>query len=337
MSYASQVHDVIAAITVLIVDDSLLVRAVVRSGLEDEGYHVVEATDGTSALSSCRVSPPDVILLDVEMPDLNGHQVLAELKHDPALRDIPVVFLTGRSSIDDVLTGLRGGAHDYLKKPFEPAELVARVGAAAHVKKLQDALRERNEQLEQVSRTDLLTGLSNRRHMEEELTRQHSIARRSHHNLGVIMLDIDHFKNVNDTYGHAAGDQVLAEFATRLQSQLRAGDTAGRWGGEEFLVILPDTDLDNTRQVAERICSATADTPVPIGGHEINMTVSGGCAVGPGARPHVLVKLADTQMYQAKQSGRNQIIAITSRNALPRVPSTTPGHQTEDARVSDGC
>jgi two-component system cell cycle response regulator len=255
--------------------------------------------------------------------------VLAELKKDPALRDIPVVFLTGRTSMDDVLTGLHGGAHDYLKKPFEPAELVARVCAAAHVKKLQDALRERNEQLELVSRTDLLTGLSNRRHMEEELTRQHSIARRNQGALGVIMLDIDHFKHVNDTYGHAAGDQALVEFARRLRSQLRAGDTAGRWGGEEFLVVLPNTDLDDTRHVAERIRAATASTPIHVGKHELTMTVSGGCAIGPAAMPDVLVNMADTQMYQAKQSGRNRIIAIAS-NRLRNTPSTTPADRPDE-------
>jgi two-component system cell cycle response regulator len=296
--------------TVLIADDSLVVRAVVRSGLEEEGYQVTEAEDGTTALERCRQSAPDVILLDVEMPGLTGHQVLAQLKSDDALKDVPVVFLTGRTSMDDVLTALRGGAHDYLKKPFEAAELVARVGAAAKVKKLQDRLRERNDDLERVSRTDMLTGLNNRRHMDEELTRQHSIARRGRSDLGLILLDIDHFKHVNDTYGHAAGDQVLCEFARRLLGQLRAGDIAGRWGGEEFLVILPNTGLEGTRQVAERICTATAVTPITAEGHRITVTVSGGCAIGPAAGPDVLVSTADTQMYQAKQAGRNRIIAI---------------------------
>jgi diguanylate cyclase (GGDEF)-like protein len=300
--------------TVLIADDSLVVRAVVRSGLEEEGYQVDEAEDGSAALAQCRRSAPDVILLDVEMPGLSGHQVLAQLKADDVLKDIPVVFLTARTSMDDVLTALRGGAHDYLKKPFEAAELVARVGAAAKVKKLQDRLRERNDDLERVSRTDMLTGLNNRRHMDEELTRQHSIARRNRHDLGLVMLDIDH------TYGHAAGDQVLCEFAQRLLSQLRAGDIAGRWGGEEFLVILPNTDLGGARQLAERIRAATAATPITAEGHHLTVTVSGGCAIGPAASPDVLVSIADTQMYQAKQAGRNRIVAIghpTSGNVTP--------------------
>jgi diguanylate cyclase (GGDEF)-like protein len=291
------------ASNVLIADDSLVVRAVVRSGLEEEGYHVTEAEDGSAALEQCRECPPDVILLDVEMPGLTGHQVLAELKADGALKDIPVVFLTGRTSMDDILTGLRGGAHDYLKKPFEPAELVARVGSAAHVKRLQDQLREQ-------SRTDTLTGLYNRRHLDDELDRAHATARRFKAHLGVILLDIDHFKNVNDTYGHAAGDEVLRQFAQRLLGQLRAGDVAGRWGGEEFLVILPNTDLDGTRHVAERICAATAASPMVAEDQPIAVTVSGGCSIGPVADRDRLVQTADVLMYQAKQSGRNQIMTV---------------------------
>jgi two-component system cell cycle response regulator len=124
--------------TVLVVDDSLVIRAVVRGGLEDEGYIVVEADDGHQALEECLLRPPDVVLLDVEMPGLNGYQVLERLKAEPSLRDIPVVFLTGRTRMEDIVAGLRGGAHDYLKKPFEPAELLARVGSAMHVKQLQD-------------------------------------------------------------------------------------------------------------------------------------------------------------------------------------------------------
>ena len=307
---------------VLIADDSLVVRAVVRSRLEEEGYRVSEAEDGTSVIELCRQSPPDVIVLDVEMPGLTGHEVLAQLKGDEALKDIPVVFLTVRTSMDDVLTGLRGGAHDYLKKPFEPAELVARVGVAAHVKKLQDRLRERNDELERVSRTDMLTGLYNRRHLEDELVRYHKTARRSRKQLGVILLDLDHFKRVNDTYGHAAGDRVLCEFTRRLSAQLRAGDIAGRWGGEEFLVILPDTDLEGTRNVADRICAATSVAPMPFEGHQITVTVSGGCAVGPQADPDVLVSIADAQMYQAKQSGRNRIVASDNLKRDP--PAASP-------------
>jgi two-component system cell cycle response regulator len=297
---------------VLIADDSLVIRAVVRSGLEDEGYDVVEAVDGLTALAECRKDPPDVVLLDVEMPGLDGYEVLSELKGDVELRDIPVVFLTSRSATTDIVAGLHGGAHDYLKKPFEPAELLARVGAAVHVKKLQDQLQQRNVELDRLTRTDGLTGLYNRWHLERELARLHSDAVRHQDPLCVLILDLDHFKQVNDTHGHAAGDQVLRAFADRMSRELRAGDIGGRWGGEEFLVVLPRTDVDGAVEIAGRIRSATAAEPVMLGTDHIVVTTSGGCALGPGESPDALVQLADTALYQAKLEGRNRIATATT-------------------------
>jgi two-component system cell cycle response regulator len=298
-----------AAATVLIADDSLVVRAVVRSHLEEVGYRVLEAEDGLAAIDRCRREAPDVLLLDIEMPGLDGHEVLARLKADPGLRDIPVVFLTNRSGMTDVVAGLDGGAHDYLKKPFEAPELVARVAAAAHVRKLQDQLRQRSVELERVSRTDPLTGLPNRRDLQEECDRQHGIARRHGDSLGLILLDIDHFKNVNDAYGHPVGDLVLREFARRLSGQIRAGDIAGRWGGEEFLVVLPRTGLEGARAVGERIRAATSAAPVVAAGHDIAVTVSGGCAIVPVDTPDALVAQADALLYLAKAEGRDRIVA----------------------------
>ena len=202
------------AATVLIVDDSMVIRAVVRDGLESEGYQVIEAVDGLAGLRQCRESPPDVVLLDIEMPGLDGYGVLAALKGDPLLKDIPVVFLTSRASMEDVAAGLRGGAHDYLKKPFEAVELLARVGSAASVKRLQDQLRERNAELNLLSRADALTGLFNRRHLDEALDREYADSRRHVEPLCVLMFDLDHFKLVNDTHGHPAGDAVCARSPT---------------------------------------------------------------------------------------------------------------------------
>lgn len=297
-----------ADVTVLVADDSLVVRAVVRAHLEEKGYSVVEADDGIAAVERCARTRPDVVLLDIEMPGLDGYQVLASLKAAPELRDIPVVFLTSRSGMEDVVAGLHAGAHDYLRKPFEPPELVARVAAAAQVKKLHDQLRERNAELDRMARVDALTGLFNRRHLEEELGRQCSTARRNGTPIAVLLLDIDHFKKVNDTYGHPAGDLVLQEFGRRLQEDLRAGDVAGRWGGEEFLVLLPGADLPAALTVAERIRLATSRGPVVAGGTPIPVTVSGGCAVGPLDVPDELVSRADTALYEAKVAGRNRIM-----------------------------
>jgi two-component system cell cycle response regulator len=298
-----------AEATILVVDDSLVVRSVVRGWLEEQGYRVVEVEDGQAAIDSCLAEPPDVVLLDIEMPGLNGHDVLARLKSEPAVRDIPVVFLTNHASMDEVLRGLGGGAHDYLRKPFEPAELVARVGAAVRVKKLQDELHRRNDELDEISRTDALTGLFNRRHLEEQLRLNVAASQRYGYGLGVLLLDVDHFKLVNDTYGHPAGDTVLVEVSRRIVSGLRAGDVAGRWGGEEFLVILPHTDLMGTMQAGERIRSAIAAEPFAMAGSVVGVTASGGCSAQVGATAEGLVHAADAGLYEAKASGRNRVVA----------------------------
>jgi diguanylate cyclase (GGDEF)-like protein len=303
----------VTAATVLIADDSLVIRAVVREELEGEGYRVVEAVDGLDAVQQCRDDPPDVVLLDIEMPGLDGYQVLAELKADPEARDIPVVFLTSRGEMDDVVAGLRGGAHDYLRKPFESPELLARVAAATHVKHLQDQLRQRNADLDRLSRTDVLTGMYNRRHLEQELARLHNDSIRHRSPLCVLLLDLDRFKRVNDTYGHKAGDDVLQEFARRVTAELRAGDIGGRWGGEEFLVIMPRTELAEARALAERIRSVVAAEPVASTGVSIDMTVSGGCALGPGDSPAGLVQAADNGLYRAKEEGRNRLVFDAGR------------------------
>ena len=211
------------------------------------------------------------------------------------------------------MAGLRGGAHDYLKKPFEHVELLARVGSAVHVKKLQDQLRQRNADLDRMSRTDALTGLSNRRHLDEQLGRQLSDADRHDEPLCVLLLDIDHFKKVNDDYGHPAGDLVLCAFADRLRAELRANDIAGRWGGEEFLVIMPRTDLAGALEVAERLRRATAATPVRAGLWRISVTVSGGCAISMGGEADSLLQRADTCLYGAKASGRTRSSRHCSR------------------------
>lgn len=294
--------------TVLIADDSLVVRAVVRGGLEEEGYRIHEAVDGLAALESCRRDQPDVILLDVEMPGLDGFQVLAALKEDPALADVPVVFLTSRSGVSDVVTGLRGGAHDYLKKPFDHIELVARVAAAVQVKKLQDQLRQRNAELERMSRTDALTGLYNRRHLDDQLERQLTNAERHGDEVCVLLLDIDHFKTINDSFGHPAGDLVLTAFADLMRSELRANDILGRWGGEEFLVIMPRTDLGGALVVAERLRVAVGATAVRAGSESIRVTVSGGCVAGASDPADALLQRVDACLYAAKTAGRDRIV-----------------------------
>jgi two-component system cell cycle response regulator len=262
-------------------------------------------------LETCRRERPDAALLDIEMPVLDGFEVLRELKGDADLADIPVVFLTARTGTDDLVVGLQLGAHDYLKKPFEPAELIARVSAAVRVKELQDQLRLRNAELDAISRVDPLTGLYNRRHLAEHLASSASASRRHRHPLSIVLFDLDHFKSVNDHHGHAAGDAVLREFAARLRSNLRVEDVAARWGGEEFLVLLPMTDRKGAAAFADRIRAALSAEPFDLGnGQTGTVTVSAGSATSGAEDVEVLVQQADEALYAAKAAGRDRSVSV---------------------------
>jgi two-component system cell cycle response regulator len=295
---------------ILIGDNSQVVREVLRWHLESHSYQVVEATDGAESLALARQQKPTVILLSVEMPTLNGHQVLARLKADPEVCDTPVVFITAHTETTDVVEGLRLGAHDYLRKPFEPAEVIARVSAAVRVKELQDDLRARNAELDHIARSDPLTGLANRRHLDEQLAAHAASAERHHHELSVAVVDIDTFKAVNDSFGHGAGDAVLREVARRIAASARVEDVVGRWGGEEFIVILPHCGLDGAVVVSERIRKAVAASPVRSDdGVVIPVTVSIGCTGGADDR---LIERADAALYAAKHAGRNRTVVLES-------------------------
>jgi two-component system cell cycle response regulator len=295
---------------VLVADDSQMVRVMLRRQLEQRGLRVAEASDGHEAVRACRILGPDMVLLDVEMPGLDGHTVLRILQEDAELRDIPVVFLTARTGTEDVVTGLQLGAHDYLRKPFEPSELIARVSAALRVKALQDELRARNAELETVTRTDALTGIYNRRHLEERLHGLLAATRRHRQPVAVLMIDVDHFKAVNDSLGHAAGDAVLREIADRLRRGVRADDVVGRWGGEEFVVVGAATGGDAAAALAERLRRAIALSAVRLeGGGEVAVTVSIGCAAGVDGDAEELVRRADACLYEAKALGRDRTVA----------------------------
>lgn len=292
----------------LVVDDSTLARTVIVRHLAREGYELREAASGEEALAACAEEVPDVILMDVEMPGLDGHETLRRLKEDPALQEVPVLFLTGRTDPADVAEGLRLGAHDYLRKPFEPIELVARVRAAVRTRELQEALRDRNAELERIASVDALTGLFNRRFLEEQAARSASRLRRHGGCMAVVLLDIDAFKAVNDTFGHATGDAVLIGVARRLGEQSRLEDLLGRWGGEEFVVIAMDAGAASAHGLAERMRRAVEAAPVVVEGRAHALTVSAGWATGcDGTGLDQLVRAADRALYAAKAAGRNTV------------------------------
>jgi len=293
--------------TVLLAEDSPVVRLMVRTALQVEGYRVLETEDGELALATAREYEPDVVLLDIMMPGMNGYEVLSHLKADPILRDVPVVFITAQTEHDDVARGLAMGAHDYLRKPFDPTELVARVHAAMRVKHLQDELRARNAVLELMARTDPLTSIANRRYLTDQVRQSAALADRQGTPLAILMIDIDHFKQVNDDFGHDTGDSVLRRVSRAVLTSVRAGDVVGRWGGEEFLAILPDTTLTGAMEVAERV-RATVDGQ---GGRDDqagpHVTVSIGVSSGPGREVQDILRAADAALYEAKGSGRNTV------------------------------
>jgi diguanylate cyclase (GGDEF)-like protein len=308
---------------VLVAEDSRVLRSILRGQLHDHGYRVVEAHDGAEAVTVCRNERPDVVLLDVEMPLMDGHLVLANLKRDPALADVPVVFVTARVTTEDVVQGLDLGAHDYLRKPFEASELLARVHAALRTKRLQDELRLRNAELVRISRTDTLTGLHNRRHLEERLAEQTSLVKRQGGDLGLLLLDVDRFKRVNDEHGHAAGDAVLRILAGRVREAIRTEDVPGRWGGEEFLVLLPATGRDGVGSTGERVRRTVAADAFHLEAAELQVTVSVGGAVGVEDGWEGLVRRADAALYAAKEAGRNQVVVDRGGSRQPDVVATS--------------
>ena len=294
--------------TVLVVDDSRATRAFVRRALEEAGFRILEAAGGEEALAWVAEQAPDAILLDVDMPGLDGFQTLERLNARPAAARIPVIFLTAHSAAEDAVAGLVLGAQDYIRKPCAPEELVARVRTTMALKARQDALHEQLAAVTRLSGTDSLTGLPNRRRLDEILA---AVGQTSGmHSLSVAVIDIDHFKRVNDREGHAIGDAVLRTVALRLLSVVRDSGHLGRWGGEEFLCVLPGTDADAATRLAEAMRAAVCIEPVPVTESSgLSITVSIGVATGVGVDAQRLVVDADTALYEAKETGRDRVVS----------------------------
>lgn len=290
------------------------VAAAMGRDLQAHGYRVAPAHD--DVVDACRRLHPAVVLLDTGRETTAGGGVLARLRDEEELAATPVVAVSPGAGVEEVLAGLARGFHDFLRSPVDPAELLARVAAAVRTSRLHETLRRREAELGALSRTDLLTGLASRRHVEEHLRMVAASARRHRQPLSVLIVDVDHLRRLNDRYGHGAGDTVLRAVAQRVLRVLREEDLAGRWGGDKFLVVLPATDLDGSWISGERIRTAANDDPILLaGGQEVVVTVSVGCATGAGDDPEEQVRRADAALRTAKASGRNRVVVDTSEAA----------------------
>lgn len=297
---------------VLVIDDSAAIREQVVRTLKDVGLfdEYCEARDGLEGFKTLIESKADLVICDVDMPRMDGYKFLQLVASRPELLGLPIIMLTGMMDFNSKIKGLEQGASDYLTKPFDSGELVARVKVQLKIKSLQDELKKANEQLKRLTNIDHLTNLFNRRYLSEILESEFFRARRNRENLSLVIIDIDYFKNVNDSYGHQNGDVVLASVADLAQQQLRAYDSAARYGGEEFVLVLPGTSLQGAEMVAERLRQSVLEFAFPSPMEDLTLTISAGVATFPS--PSVdnidsLFRQADEALYRAKQTGRNRV------------------------------
>ncbi|BBK30622.1 diguanylate cyclase (GGDEF)-like protein [Stella humosa] len=292
--------------TILIVDDEISNIEIINAALEDS-YEICFATSGEEAIKLARTVLPDLILLDVLMPGMDGYEVCRTLKDDRLLADVPIIFTTGLDGLDAEARGLSLGAIDYVTKPIAPRLLSARVRNHIELKRLRD-------QLAEMAVTDSLTGLSNRRRLQQTLDAETARLARSGDWLSVIMIDIDFFKLFNDTYGHPVGDRCIAMVASVLNRAVRrASDLTARYGGEEFACVLPEAELDAAMAVARDIQAQVRSLGIPHTASAISsyVTVSVGVATArclPGMAPELWIKQADHQLYLSKSAGRDRVV-----------------------------
>jgi two-component system, cell cycle response regulator len=295
---------------VLIAEDDAMFRRILQSWLESWGYQVTVAEDGAKAWQILQqISAPHLLILDWIMPNLNGIDLCRMVRERASSPYQYILLVTVKDDKQDLVRGLEAGADDYLSKPFDRDELRARLRTGRRILTLQDEQLKAREKLHLQATHDGLTGTWNRTAILDLLHREYELAARSDSTIGLIMLDVDHFKRVNDTYGHLAGDHVLIEASRRMQEAVRSYDLVGRYGGEEFLVVSPDCDRDQIQLCAERIRSAMAEQPVLALGSRIAITVSAGTAVLAArlTTEKDALAAADTALYRAKSAGRNQV------------------------------
>ncbi len=300
---------------ILLVEDSKVQAGLVRDFLEKTGYEVIWAENGKSAIKTAKTMSVDIILLDLMLPDISGNEVCRWLKLNDNTRGIPIIMLTAKDAITDKVAGLEAGADDYLPKPYNEIELNARIYASLRTKALQDELRQKNRQLENLLKqveimaiTDQLTGIYNRRRLVTILEKEFRRTVRYKSPLTCLMIDIDHFKRINDKFSHHTGDMVIKETAQIIAECAREIDTVARWGGEEFIALFPQTKKEDALRSAVRIIKKVSEHKFPEISNE-QITISIGIASVPDPSidtEEKLIHASDMALYEAKKNGRNR-------------------------------
>jgi two-component system, cell cycle response regulator len=308
--------------TVLIADDDDIVCAHLGELVSAAGYSVRLASTGVEALRVLDAEPVHIVISDWEMPDMDGLALCRHIRSRPTEIYTYVVMLTIRRSHDDIVAGLTAGADDYVVKGAEVAELLARVNVGKRIITLERSLREAKRESERLAMTDALTGALNRRYLMTSLPREIEHSRRHGHPVALLVCDLDHFKRINDRLGHKAGDQVLEDFCARCSQAMRASDWIARTGGEEFVIVLPETDLNGAAVVAESLRLAVCAEPVTTVAGDVSVTVSIGYSALYSDSDFIrwhhedLLRAADKQLYVAKSAGRNRCAGASMQDIL---------------------
>lgn len=325
---------------VLVAEDDRVSRALLKLNLEKWGYEVVVCADGLQAWTELqKPEAPRMAILDWMMPGMDGIQICQAVRQRTQQPYVYILLLTAKSLREDLLTGLNAGADDYLTKPMDPQELELRLRTGRRILDLQSELIAAREGLHVQATQDSLTGVWNRRAVLETLQAELVRAMRQHVPLGVILADLDNFKSINDTHGHAAGDLVLREAARRMIAALRPYDRLGRYGGEEFLIVAPGCRLEDAVSVAERLRLALLSEPVQTRSGAVEISASFGVISSARlshANAEALIEAADEGLYQAKASGRNCVqLPGRLRHLTGNTSDTPPVLATDSAAIPE--